>query len=34
VQKHYTDRDWLLPLDAIALTGLGLFFATRRRASS
>jgi len=31
VEKRYTDRDWVLPLDAIAIAGLGLFFAVRRR---
>ena len=33
VEKRYTDRDWILPLDAIALAGLGLFLAVRRRTS-
>ena len=34
VEKRYTDRDWILPLDAIALAGLGLFLVVRRRTRS
>jgi hypothetical protein len=33
VETHSTDREWLLPLDAFTLAGLGLFFAIRRRTS-
>lgn len=33
VEKRYTDRDWFLPLDVIALAGLGLFLVVRRRTS-
>ncbi len=34
VEKRYTDRDWFLPLDVIALACLGLFLVVRRRTRS
>ena len=34
VEKRYTDRDRFLPLDVIALAGLGLFLVVRRRTRS